>query len=55
MNYSISGSVSGAPYLKCSNYLCNFTYDVEHASHDETVKKLDDWIIEHLDEIYELH
>lgn len=55
MNYSTGGSVSGAPYLKCSNYLCDFTYDVEHASHDETVKKLDDWIIEHLDEIYELH
>lgn len=37
-------------YLRCSNR-CGFTYDTEHASKDETIKELDNWINQHLEEI----
>lgn len=53
-NVSINGQVTGAPYLKCPAYMCDFTYDVEHASKDKPVKEIDDWITEHLEEIYQL-
>lgn len=53
-NRSYRGDVVGAPYLKCESTKCNFSYDVERASHDERIKELDDWIQEHLEEIYEL-
>lgn len=53
-NYSTYGNTTGAPYLKCENSRCNFTYDVEHASKDKPVKEIDDWISEHLEEIYQL-
>ena len=54
MNYSIGGSVTGAPYLKCERYNCGFSYDVEHASGDKSIEEIDDWIAEHLEEIYQL-
>lgn len=53
-NRSCRGDVVGAPYLKCESMKCNFSYDIEHVSHDKCIKALDDWIQEHLEEIYEL-
>ena len=54
VNYSTAGDATGAPYLKCEKYDCNFSYDVEHASGDTPIPELDNWISEHLEEIYEL-
>ena len=54
-NRSDKGPVHEAPYLKCESMKCNFSYDVEHASHEKPIEALDDWIAEHLDEIYELN
>lgn len=54
-NISTRGNVNGAPYLKCTGHKCCFTYDVEHASHDKPVKEFDEWIAEHLEEIYQLN
>lgn len=39
----------------CTGHKCCFTYDVEHASHDKPVKEFDEWIAEHLEEIYQLN
>lgn len=44
-----SGYTNGATFLICPK--CNFSYDCEHASYDIPVKKLDEWISEHLEEI----
>lgn len=53
-NYSISGTVTGAPYLACPSYNCSFSYDVEHGTRDKRIPEIDEWITTHLDEIYEL-
>ena len=51
INYSNAGTDEGSPYLKCER--CKFTYDVEHSSHEERNNTLDNWIYEHLEELYE--
>ena len=51
---SISNT-TGSPYLQCEDPRCSFSYDVEHASNDEPIKEVDDWISEHLEEIYRLN
>ena len=53
INKSERGRVLGTPYLSCSSIYCDFTYDVEHRSQDKPIKEIDDWIFEHLEEIYE--
>lgn len=55
MNYSTRGEATGAPYLKCEKPNCFFSYDVEHASKDIHIPEIDNWITEHLEEIYQLN
>jgi hypothetical protein len=46
------GQPNGASFFECSKYGCGFSYDTEHASHDEPVPELDTWIEEHRNEIW---
>lgn len=47
-----SGQPNGPSFLECENRNCNFSYDTEHASHDEHNPSLDSWIEEHRMELW---
>lgn len=51
INYSV-GQPNGPSFLECSNNNCHFSYDTEHASHDEPNPELDEWIEEHREELW---
>lgn len=44
-----TGHVNETSFLICPE--CQFIYDSEYASYDISIKELDDWIAEHLEEI----
>ena len=44
------GHPNGASYLECPR--CRFSYDTEHASYDESIPELDEWINKHKKELW---